>query len=462
MSTVPDHFSQSRSLSDRDTEKNHGCKEVSFDVGDPLDATQFSRIRKWYFTFLASMLVLNATLASSATSGILSGIIRRFDISSEVALLSTSLYIFGYVLGPFLWAPLSEMFGRRPIYIISYLPYICFSLGCGLSQSVASLIIFRFFAGVCAAAVLVLCPGTITDIWDARRRGSLFCAHYWWVYREFNWYTSPPFENLISGVLFIVMVFTLPETYRPILLVKKAEQMRKETGDHSYYAPMERDGRSLAGVLRISFSRPFRMLFGEEIVFLTSVYVAFVYGLLYLLFGAYPIVFQENHRFGHGVGGLPFIGLALGCAIAALVQVWDAKRDLKTPEDRLLITIMGGPALVAGLFWFAWTGTSNVHWIVPTLAGVPLGFAILTLFIGFLNYLTDVYLAYAASVMAANTVLRSLAGAGFPLFTKQMFENLGVQHAGSILGAFAVFLAPMPHLFVKYGPAIRARSKFTS
>jgi len=469
----------SRSSSDIDTEKNSNditSKEVTFDINDPLDAAQLSPIRKWYITLLASILVLNATLASSATSGILSGIIKRFDVSTEIALLTTSLYICGYVLGPFLWAPLSEVFGRRPIYIISYIPYIAFSLGCGLSKSIASLIIFRFLAGVCAAATLVLCPGTITDIWDSRRRGeaiALFsvCTMQGpsfapiiggFIVTTIGWRWMFHIITIFAAVLLILMVFTLPETYRPILLVKKAQEMRKKTGDNSYHAPLEKSDRTLMEILRVSFSRPFRMLFKEEIVFLASLYVAFVYGLLYLLFGAYPVVFQENHRFGHGVGGLPFIGLSLGYAIAACVQLWDAKREIKTPEDRLLITIMGGPALVVGLFWFAWTGTSSIHWIVPTFSGIPLGFAILVLFVGFINYLTDVYLAYAASVLAANTVLRSLAGAGFPLFTKQMFENLGVQHAGSILGGCAVFLAPMPFLFVKYGRGIRAKSKFTS
>ena len=112
-------------------------------------------------------------------------------------------------------------------------------------------------------------------------------------------------------------------------------------------------------------------------------------------------------------------------------------------------------------FWFAWSGEYNsVHWIVVTIAGVFLASGILIIFVGFLNYLTDTYLMYAASALAANTVARSAAGAAAPLFTGYMFEALGVGGGGSLIGGVAVLLAPIPFIFYKYGRPIRERSKF--
>ena len=112
-------------------------------------------------------------------------------------------------------------------------------------------------------------------------------------------------------------------------------------------------------------------------------------------------------------------------------------------------------------FWFAWTGEYNsIHWIACTLAGVFLATSILLIFVAYLNYLTDSYLMYAASAIAANTVARSAAGAAAPLFTNYMFSALGVGGGGSLIAGVACLLAPIPFLFYRYGRKIRERSKF--
>ncbi|KAK3115454.1 hypothetical protein LTR53_005206 [Teratosphaeriaceae sp. CCFEE 6253] len=89
--------------------------------------------------------------------------------------------------------------------------------------------------------------------------------------------------------------------------------------------------------------------------------------------------------------------------------------------------MIGGVLFPITMFWFAWSANFNsVHWVVPTLAGVFLSSSILLIFVAYLNYLTDTYLMYAASALAANTVVRSACGAAAPLFTSYMFESLGV------------------------------------
>ena len=102
----------------------------------------------------------------------------------------------------------------------------------------------------------------------------------------------------------------------------------------------------------------------------------------------------------------------------------------------------------------------NVHWIVPALSGIFTGFGLMSIFLQSLNYLVDAYLMFAASAIAGNTLMRSLAGAGFPLFARQMFNGMGIQWAATLLGCVAVVLAPIPFIFWKYGPAIRAKSAY--
>jgi MFS transporter, DHA1 family, multidrug resistance protein len=101
-----------------------------------------------------------------------------------------------------------------------------------------------------------------------------------------------------------------------------------------------------------------------------------------------------------------------------------------------------------------------VHWIVPTIAGALLATSLLLIFVGYLNYLVDTYLMYAASAIAANTIARSACGAAAPLFTNQMFDALGVGGGGSLIGGVAALLAIIPFTFYRYGKAIRVRSKF--
>lgn len=103
---------------------------------------------------------------------------------------------------------------------------------------------------------------------------------------------------------------------------------------------------------------------------------------------------------------------------------------------------------------------SSVHWIVPTIAGTFLATSLMLIFVAYLSYLVDVYLMYAASAIAANTIARSACGAAAPLFTNQMFKAMGVGGGGSLIGGMAALLAVVPFYFYKYGKEIRIRSKF--
>ena len=130
-------------------------------------------------------------------------------------------------------------------------------------------------------------------------------------------------------------------------------------------------------------------------------------------------------------------------------------------EDRLPVAMIGGVIFPVTMFWFAWTAEYNsIHWIAPTIAGTFLATGIMLIFVGYLNYLTDTYLMFTASAMAANTICRSACGAAAPLFTEQMFNALGVGGGGSLIGGFAVLLAPIPFIFYRYGERIRVKSKF--
>jgi hypothetical protein len=252
------------------------------------------------------------------------------------------------------------------------------------------------------------------------------------------------------------------------VLRNKARRLRKTAGKESVKAPVEASNRSLGGIFKVALTRPWRLLI-DPISFFVAIYYAVVYTLLYMLFSIYPIVFQQKRGWDAGVGELPLIGTVIGACLGGLALFIDSQIGQKksihsrksVPEDRLPGAMVGGVVFAVTIFWFAWTAEyDSVHWAVPTVAGTFLSMSILLIFVVFINYIIDSYLVYAASALAANTVLRSACAAASPLFTRYMFGKLGVGGAGSLIGGVGVLLMPIPFVFYKYGAAIRARSKF--
>ena len=186
---------------------------------------------------------------------------------------------------------------------------------------------------------------------------------------------------------------------------------------------------------------------------------------------AFPIVYKQERNWSTGISGLAFCGLAVGMLVAIIYTLVENNRYNRAaanhvhqrlpPEARLPPAIVGAFFLPAGLFWFAWTNSPSIHFMVSIAAGVPIGFGMVLVMISIFSYLMDSYVLHAASVLAANLVLRSIFGAVFPLFTPYMYASLGIHWAASLPGFLALLCLPFPFIFYKYGARIRQVSKFT-
>ncbi|KAI5845080.1 major facilitator superfamily domain-containing protein [Morchella snyderi] len=460
---------------------------VYFAPGDPENPYNWSMGRKTFISFVGILTVSNSTFASSLPSGAITFIREDFGISSSVvSSLTISLYLIGYVVGPIFFAPVSEFYGRKWVSVVAFSWFTLMSIGCALAPNLGALLAFRFLSGIGASAPLSVVGGQLADIWnDPVQRGramALFCA-FTMVGPTFapfitgyisaspaGWRMAFWLGVMVAGASFIPLLFFCPETYGPILLVRKAQNMRK-AGNKDAIAPLELDERSLLSIFATTLTRPFRMFWQESIVFLTSMFLALLYGTFYLFFTSYPIIFQGIYGFAPGDAGLAFLPLIVGAGLACTVAMgWDqyinrlARADptrVISPEYRRLpIACFGGLIYCSSLFWQAWTARSDIHWIVPMLAGVPFGFGFCIIFTAFLNYLTDAYEIYAASAMAATSMCRSMVGAAFPLFAGKMYNKLGIPWASSLLGFAAVLMSIIPYLFILYGQKIRDNSKF--
>jgi DHA1 family multidrug resistance protein-like MFS transporter len=388
-------------------------------------------------------------------------------------------------VGPTLWAPLSELKGRKLPLVIAMFGFSVFSIATATAKDLQTILICRFFGGFFGACPLAVVAAVFSDMFDNRTRGIAITIFSMAVFTgpllapfiggfivdsHLGWRWTSWIVSFMGWLAFFLDLFFLRETYPPTILVAKAAELRRRTLNWGIHAKQEEIEIDVRELITKNFSRPMRLLFTEPIVTLLSLYMAFIYGLLYLFLTAYPFVFQGVHGMSAGVGGLTFFGMICGQLIAGgtilLQQPWytrklKANNGVPVPEWRLPSVIAGGAAFAIGLFWFGWSGyRKDIHWIVPTLSGLMTGFGLASIFLQSLNYLVDAYLMFAASAIAGNTFLRSLAGAGFPLFSKYMFEGMGIEWASTLLGCVAAALVPIPIIFYVYGHRIRARSAY--
>jgi multidrug resistance protein len=432
--------------------------------------------------------VLVVSFCSSAFSGGIQQIMAEFSVSQEIVTLGVSLFVLGFALGPLLWAPFSELYGRQIVFVGTYTAFTAFNAGAAGGPTIYGLLILRFFAAAFGSSPLTNAGGVIADLFNANERGlamSLFSAAPFmgpvlgpiiggFLGMTEGWRWVHGLMAIWAGVILVVTACLVPETYPPVLLRKRAERLSKMTGKvYMSRTDIDQGKITLGEAFATGLKRPWVLLFTEPIVLLLSLYHAIIYGILYMLFGAFPIVYRLGRGWNEGISGLPFVAVAIGVVLAiSYVIFYDNKQYMKkvnasgvgytTPEARLPMCIVGGIALPIGLFWFAWTNSPELPWAASVVASIPFGFGMVLIFLSIMNYLIDSYTIFAASVLAGNGIIRSVFGAAFPLFTKQMYDSLGIHWASSIPAFLAVACIPLPFIFYKYGAGIRKKCKYAA
>lgn len=144
---------------------------VDYLHNDPQDAMNFSYGRKWAIAIFQSLSTFVVTFSSSVYVSGIGGIEQRFNVSEEVATLGLSLYVLGFAVGPLIWAPMSELYGRKPVYVISFVAYTAFSVAAACSPSIAALLILRFFGSAFGSSSMTNTGGVIADMFSKAQRG---------------------------------------------------------------------------------------------------------------------------------------------------------------------------------------------------------------------------------------------------------------------------------------------------
>lgn len=422
--------------------KTEDWKLVTFKIDDPENPKNWSKAKKWYITMVVAFTCFVVAFASSVITADIPGPAEEFGVSREVSLVVVTVFVVGFGVGPMAFAPMSEMFGRRPVYAATLLLAVIFVIPCAVAQNIGTLIVCRTIDGIAFSAPMTLVGGTLADMWKNEERGVPMAAFsaspflgpaigplaggyladatgWRWLY----WLTL-----ILAFVAWVLITFTVPETSAPAILAKRAKKLRKTENDPNYVTETELDARPLGERLRVFLLRPFQLLFLEPIVLFISIYMSVLYGLLYMFFVAYPIVYEGGKGWSAGSTGLMFIPLAIGVVMSAACAPFVNKHYLslyakyggKPPAEARLVPMMISCWLIPiGLFIFAWTSYPQIHWFGPAIGGWPVGFGFIFLYNSANNYLGKFLLSHKDMIVSDTNVYQWTHTSTKPLLPSQ-------------------------------------------
>lgn len=465
---------------------------------------QWSPARK-NFTIAISCI---ATMATAYTAGSYSPAATQlkayWNVGEVAILVGITTFCFGFAIAPMLLAPFSEINGRYPVFVGAGIVYVIGQICCAVTQIYPGMLLARFATGVGSSVFSTMVGGVVSDLYHSHERNTpmaLFSGAALagtglgplvsgFVAQNTTWRWVFWLQVITCGVLILVFALFFRETRGSIILSRKAARLNQwyeeleALGHYGLLAPQDstekssvqrirwrvksdEERESLSKMVGISLYRPFHLLVTEPVVFFFSLWVSFAWAVLYLTFGAISLVFKDVHNFSIEQSGAVFAAMTTGSLLATLLSISQERvltrlakdkskprnklvaiyGDLSaTPEGRLYFACVEAALLPIGLFWFGWSLSPDIHWIVPTIAVGCATMGIFSVYLATFNYFADTYHRYASSALAAQSFCRNILGGIFPLVTPALFNNLGFGAASSLLGGI-VRLLSLPHMF---------------
>lgn len=378
---------------------------VTFTPHDPKDPRNFPAWRKWLIVASITLIDLTVSFGASGYSPATEKLTEYFGVGSEIGTLGLSLYVLGLALGPMSLGPLSEYYGRTPLYILPYGTFLLFLIGTALVQNIGGFLVLRFFSGLFASVTIANFGGTIADLWPRESVGPAMYIFLWaavcgspmgfflmsFVAEHHGWRTVFWALVGICGGSWVIMVFTLlpfgNETRHSVLLRRQAGRLNKRGDGKVYVVSEEMKAKNIRQLFAVTLSRPFRFLSTESIVVFCALYNGFLYGLSFLFNGAFTLVYGEmGYGFDIRGVGLAFLGLVVGISLGPFISIFQERHYQKAikmeeeiraeeggalkvkykPEARVQQGKIAGITLPVSLFWFAWTSPPqyDIHWWV--------------------------------------------------------------------------------------------------
>jgi multidrug resistance protein len=462
--------------------------------------------RKTFIIWLSCVTTAFTAFTAGAYSPGAQQMSQEWHVSTVAVLVGITTFTTGFGIAPMVLAPFSEINGRRPVFIATGVLFVISQLCCAVTQSYAGILAARFFVGVGGSTFSTMVGGVVSDLYHTKDRntpmalfsgaaligtglGPFICG---FIAQHSTWRWMFWMQTIMDGTLMVVVIICFKETRGSVLLSRKA------TALNAYYAAREEAGyvgvnmpsgkepgtkapqrirwkvksdeerASISKMIGISLYRPFHLLLTEPVVFWFSLWVSFSWAVLYMTFGAIPVVFKTTYGFNVQQSGYIFSVISVAAVLFTFVTIYQDKIAVRynklptTPEARLYFACVESALMPVGCFMLGWTLRPDIHWIVPTIAVGIATCGIFSIYLAVFNYLADTYHRYASSALAAQSFCRNILGGAFPLVTGALYTNLGYGQAGSLLGGIGVGLTFVPWVLLIYGVRIRARSKFAS
>lgn len=402
-----------------------------------------------------------------------------------------SLYLFGIAFAPLYSPHLAERFGRSVLYPSCLFGNMLFVLGASRSNTIAGVLVCRFFAGLFGGPCLVLIEGTFADIWSAETTttyyaflglasyigaalGPLVCG-FVIAAKDWRWagYTS-----LAISLAVLLYGIGVPESYQREIPRRRARLLQQK-----FEQDPAQSGVTLAQMARVTIITPAIMLVSDPVVILCAFYLLFQWGVLFQWFITVPVVLESVYKFTLQQSGLAFSSAIAGSVLAAVtvIAIEQAlfrrafkreKHNGTRPEGqmyvlpierRLIPAMVGAPLLPASLFWIGWTAKPTVHWASPVVGSAVYVYSSLLILISIVTYLFDAY-APAGTLAGITTaaVMRILLGGTIPLVIVQDVTGITGAWALSIFGFIGFASMVIPYVLYFFGAKMRMRSRYAN
>ncbi|WWD16614.1 hypothetical protein CI109_101042 [Kwoniella shandongensis] len=446
-----------------------------------------------------------STAGSSVGVPGMHAVMAEFGVTNEmIGVLIAGAYVLGLGTGPFLFAPISELYGRQPAYFSSQTLYVIFFLATGFSRNMTTLIILRFFCGVFGSVTPSLGVATCADMFSPQERGTPIALYAlgpmagpvlgnmlgtWFLF--FGWRWPYYFMTIVSAVNTVVMILVMRETYAPALqkiLTYHATHPKADSSGQSFvrrilpdlsWMPAMVSRADMRAVYGRAFSRPPRLLFTNPVAFGFSIYYAYTYAIIYMFLVALPLLYGRppwshvglfSYSWPQSTMPLSYLSMGLGFVSAAAIAANCQDRiykylsarsgDKGQPEYRLVLTQIGMCTMPIGLLIFGWTANAQVHWIGPFIGQYIIGVGLMLAFNTLQNFFVDAFYPYSAAAIAGATACRSIIACILPLFATDMFVKLGWGWGGTLLALVGVVGIPGPLIMFICGKRLRERFAF--
>ncbi|KAG2133290.1 MFS general substrate transporter [Suillus clintonianus] len=453
---------------------------IKFDEGDPRDPKNFSYARKWAITLMCCAFAGITGAASSSYSMSYESMMQDLNCTRLQATLGLSLYAIGFGIVPLISSSFAEECGRRPVYIMSSVLFMLAEVTNALAPNIQTVVVSRALQGVFGSTGASLIGGSIADIWQPHERGipmSLFAFSSIFSFGlgsafggliasspDLGWRWVQWVHVMFTGAFALGVILAMDETRPTIVLTRIAKDTRKMTGDPRYRSSAEIDKPSMASLIKTSCTRPLYLLSTEPIVQSFSLWVGFVWGVVYCLFESVTPEFQSVYNFSVGKTGLVLLCQSVGAIIGFTVNMYQETLyqkhfATKGQEARLYMPCVAALVLPVSMFIYAWTASPNIPWIVPLIGLTAFMSGTFIIYQVSFLYLADCYGPYASSAQAGQSLARNLMGLVVPLFTQQMFAGMTYKWGLTLWALLSVVMAPTPWVLFFYGSKIRARSK---